>query len=179
MCLFEGTVHPSSFSDSDQTVYAIVLLISNTSSMPPIPSLPNDIAVRKVYDEGSYRLNLLVAGADIESQCLGYSTLVWYADKQPSPEASEEKRQVRTQIKAYRALVGDFHYECKIVSGGTIKYDGIQEYVCLLIVNTTADYLSAQNMSASMGTKYNGNLLEMPAHPRYVQFNSIQLTDIE
>lgn len=95
--------------------------------MPPIPSLPNDIKVRGEYDEGSYRLSLLVAGAEIENQCLGYSTLVWYADKQPSPEASEEKRQVRTQMKAYSAFVRNFHYECKIVFGGTIKFDGKRE----------------------------------------------------
>jgi hypothetical protein len=92
--------------------------------MPPLPNLPDNIQTRPNYDEGSYRLSILVAGADVERQCLGHSTLVWYAEKQPSPEASEEKRQVRTEMKAYSGFVDTFHYECKIVSGGTIKFDG-------------------------------------------------------
>jgi hypothetical protein len=46
---------------------------------------------------------------------------------------------------------------------------GTEGKVSLLTVNTTADSLSPDYMSVSMGTKDNGNLFEMPAHPRYVE----------
>jgi hypothetical protein len=90
--------------------------------MPPLPSLPDRIDVREVYNEGSYRLDALVAAAEVESQCLGYSTLVWYANEgQPKPQASDEKQQERIEFQAY---LGTYHYECTIVAGGTIAYSG-------------------------------------------------------
>jgi hypothetical protein len=102
---------------------------TKADTMPPIPRVPDNIETREVYAEGTYRTSVIVAGVDVERQCLGHSTIVWFADGQPTPEASEEKRQVRTEIKSYNfsGIPRSYQYECKIVSGGTIKFAGKRE----------------------------------------------------
>jgi hypothetical protein len=104
-----------------------VEFISRVANMPPIPNLPNKIHVKEQYDEGSYRLNGLVAAAHVEQQCLGYSTLIWYPEGQSLPACSQESRQERIEMKSYALVPRSFQYECTIVAGGTVKYDGKQQ----------------------------------------------------